>query len=75
MDGIKMYGTTKTQMKGILKIIEEITTDINMEFGINKCKMLTIEKSKQKDEITTEILNRQTLNNMKEDETNKYLGF
>lgn len=75
MDDIKLYASTQTQMKGLLRIVEEITSDIRMEFGIDKCKMLNIEKGKWKNELNIETLNNEILNNMQKDETYKYLGF
>lgn len=33
-------------IKGLLKRVEKIRTDEKMEFGINKCKKLTITKGK-----------------------------
>lgn len=75
MDDIKIYASTKTQMAGLLKTVEDITTDIRMEFGMSKCKMLVIQKGKWKEEISDETLQKQTLNKMHENETYKYLGF
>lgn len=75
MDDIKLYAPSQTQMKNMLKITEHITNDIKMEFGINKCKILHIEREKWKEEIETEILNDEELRNMQQNETYKYLGF
>jgi hypothetical protein len=45
-----------------------------MEFGIHKCKMLHVNKGKWTDE-ETETLNQETVDNMQQTETYKYLGF
>lgn len=74
MDDIKIYAATKTQMKGLLKIVEDVTSDVKLEFGLTKCKMLVVERGKWSDEILTETLNGQTLDNLRDGETYKYLG-
>lgn len=74
MDDIKLYASTQTHLKALLKITEQITNDIKMSFGISKCKAQHIEKGKWTDTLT-ETLNDQILENMEEHETYKYLGF
>lgn len=75
MDDIKIYAATQIQMRGLLKITEEITTDMGMQFGIDKCRMLHIERGKWKDESSTETLNNEILYHMQINKTYKYLGF
>lgn len=74
MDDIKLYASTQAQLKKLLNITEQLTTDIKMKFGISKCKAQHIEKGKWV-ETQTDILDSQTLENMEENETYKYLGF
>lgn len=75
MDDIKIFASNKTQMQSLLRITEQFTQDTCMEFGINKCKMLHIDKGKCKQQNITEVLNNETLENMEPQETYKYLGF
>ena len=75
MDDIKLYAATETQLKELLKITDTFTSDINMEFGINKCKLLHINKGQWKDHHENNTINNQTLDNMLKNETYKYLGF
>lgn len=75
MDDIKIYASTRTELKELLKITENFTKDIRMEFGISKCKALHIEKGKWNDNENREIINNETLENMAENQTYKYLGF
>ncbi|XP_078050794.1 uncharacterized protein LOC144477179 [Augochlora pura] len=75
MDDIKLYGSNTTHITGILKIVENITTDIGMEFGMNKCKQLHIEKGRWITEDEPITLNNQILDNLEQNETYKYLGF
>ena len=75
MDDIKLYAQSQTQMKNLLKVTEDVTNDIKMEFGISKCKILHIEKGRWKGDGETEVLNNEELGNMQQHETYKYLGF
>ncbi|XP_031333830.1 uncharacterized protein LOC116163840 [Photinus pyralis] len=74
IDDIKIYAATKSQLTQLVKIIEKFTKDINMEFGIEKCKAMHIERGKLTDESEPETLNNEILTNMQINETYKYLG-
>lgn len=50
LDDINIKPTTEREMKGLLQISTEISTNIKMEFGINNSKMLHIEKARWKEE-------------------------
>ncbi|KAL1446706.1 hypothetical protein WDU94_005608 [Cyamophila willieti] len=75
MDDIKLYAHDDNEMKELLKIVEKITTDTRMEFGINKCKVVHIRKGKLEQKDNQEMLNEEQIENMEPDETYKYLGY
>lgn len=75
MDDIKLYAKNQQELQRLIKIIEKFTTDIKMEFGIDKCKTQHIERGLWTNRNTTETLNSETLQNMDENEYYKYLGF
>lgn len=75
MDDIKIYATDGNQLKELLKITETITKDTDMEFGINKCKVVHILRGKLQPNEEKEILNTEEVTNMEPDETYKYLGY
>ena len=75
MDDIKIYASSETQMKQLLKTVENITKDTCMEFGIDKCKLLHIEKGKWKRSEEESSLNNEIMHNMEQLETYQYLGF
>nr|CAI5864221.1 unnamed protein product [Callosobruchus analis] len=75
MDDIKLYAATEVQLRELLKITEACSSDIRMEFGMSKCKVLHINKGQWKSHPEQEILTGQTLDNMDKDEVYKYLGF
>lgn len=75
MDDIKIYASNNNEMKELTKIVETITTDTKMEFGINKCKIVNIEKGKLGHTNTCETLNEEVVSNMEPEEVYKYLGY
>lgn len=75
MDDIKIYAPTPTQLRNLLHILEKISKDIGMEFGLSKCKILHIDRGKWVPQEDTETLNCEVLDNMQQAETYKYLGF
>lgn len=42
MDEIKLYGSCKEQMEKFVNITEKYSSDIQMEFGLNKCKTINL---------------------------------
>lgn len=74
MDDIKLYTATKTEHTELLKILEKSTNDIKMEFGMNKCKTLHINRGKWQNEEQASTLNNEHLDNMQPNEYYKYLG-
>lgn len=75
MDDIKLYARTETQMKSLLQIVEEISKDTKMDFGITKCRILHMERGKWTDNDQIVTLNNEIIDHMQPGETYKYLGF
>lgn len=76
MDDIKIYAPTPTQLRSLLHITEEFSEDIGMEFGINKCRTLHVEKGKWANQENSPLtLNNKLLEDIQRAETYKYLGF
>lgn len=74
MDDIKIYAANQQQMRQLLEIIQKFSNDIHMEFGLNKCKTLNIEKGV----IIggdVQLPNGDIIQAMENGETYKYLGF
>lgn len=51
MDDIKLYASNKKQLEALIKTTDRITRDINMEFGFDKCKSISINRGKRLMEI------------------------
>lgn len=46
MDDIKLFGKTKKQITELINTVHMYSNDIGMEFGINKCGILEMNKGK-----------------------------
>ncbi|XP_015189702.1 PREDICTED: uncharacterized protein LOC107073527 [Polistes dominula] len=75
VDDRKLYAATETQLNTLLKITENFTSDIKMQFGIDKCKTTHIERGQWITDDTQRTLQNETLQNLEKHETYKYLGF
>ena len=46
MDDLKVYGKNQNQVDTLVQTIRVVTTDMRMEFGINKCAMLIMKRGR-----------------------------
>ena len=46
MDGLKLYAKNEEQTNTLMRTVYVFSTDISMEFGIKKCRILTIKRGK-----------------------------
>ena len=57
MDGLKLYGKSENEIKGLVSTVEVFSQDIGMEFDIKKCGVIIMQREKVKStdrmEITT----------------------
>lgn len=75
VDDVKVFGSTHNQLSSLLQTLQFISRDIHMEFGIEKCKSLHIERGKWTEPEEKVELNGEVLDAMQSTETYKYLGF
>lgn len=73
MDDIKLYATTATHVNSLLKTVEIFSRDINMKFGLEKCKTQTITRGKHSVN-NFQLEDGKIIESMSERETYKYLG-
>ena len=57
MDDLKLYGKSSNELESLLNTVQIFSTDISMEFGLEKCATLTIHKGK--DSLGLQDANRQ----------------
>ena len=43
---LKVYAATPRQLNQLTKVVEPFTTDIKMEFGLDKCRTLALDVEK-----------------------------
>jgi hypothetical protein len=75
MDDIKLYAATQAQMRNLISTTEKFSEDICMEFGIDKCKTLNINKGKMRQFEGFRLHNDDLISAMEEGDVYKYLGF
>ena len=46
MDDLKLYAKSEEQTNTLVRTMYAFSTDIGMEFGINKCEILTMKRGK-----------------------------
>ena len=46
MDDLKLFGKTEGQLETLINSVRVLSSDINMEFGIQKCGILVMKKGK-----------------------------
>ena len=74
MDDLKLYNSKEKKMKGQLKTVKDFSNDIRMEYGIDKCKKITIIKGKQHPMPDYIIDHETTIKEFDQDQKYKYLG-
>lgn len=76
MDDIKLYGNNDKTLKELLRLTEEFSADVGMEFGISKCRIRITRNGKpSEDESRFLCSTGEVIEGMEDDETYKYLGF
>jgi hypothetical protein len=74
MDDIKLYAKSLNDLNVLAKIVERFSTDIKMDFGINKCKIQSVKKGKI-EYNNYELNNRDIIEPVDNRDGYKYLGY
>ena len=74
MDALKLYSRDEKGLESLVKTIRVFSEDIGMEFGIDKCALLKMEKGKIVKSVGIELPNGKVINLQLEGESYKYLG-
>ena len=72
MDDLKLYSRSEKGLDSLVQTVRVFSEDIGMEFGIEKCAMLVIEKGKIVKLI--ELPDGRAIKSLQEGESYKYLG-
>ena len=74
MDDLKLYSRNEKELDSLVQTIRVCSKHIGMEFGIEKCAMLVIEKGKIVKSVGIELPDGKVFNSLQEGESCKYLG-
>ena len=74
MNDLKLYSRSKKGWDLLVQTIQVFSKDIGMEFGIEKCAMLVIEKGKIVKSVGLELPYGKVIKSLQEGESYKYLG-
>jgi hypothetical protein len=74
MDDLKLYGKSSNELESLLNTVRIFSTDISMEFGLEKCTTLTIHKGKATHTEGLTLSNNNTIKGLSLEESYKYLG-
>ena len=74
MDDLKLYAKSDQKLSQLIQTVHNFSRDINMEFGLDKCNKCTIKKGKKVASNNIELDNQNTVKDLANDTTYKYLG-
>ena len=74
MDDLKVYGRSEKALDSLVQTVRVFSEDIGMEFGIEKCVMLLMEKGKIVKSVGIELPGGKLIKSLQEGESYKYLG-
>ena len=74
MDDLKLYSRSEKGLDLFLQTVCVFSEDIGLEFGIEKCAMLVMEKGKIVQSVGTELPDSKVIKSLQVGESYKYLG-
>ena len=74
MDDLKLYSRSEKRLDSLVQTVRVFSEDIGMEFGIEKCAMLVMEKGKIVKSAGVELPDGKIIKSLQHSESYKYLG-
>ena len=74
VDDLKLYGTSDSQLNGLISTVKKVSDDIQMEFGLDKCAKATFKRGKKVSAEGILLNDHQLIQDLDQTETYKYLG-
>ena len=74
VDDLKLYGTSDSQLNGLISTVKKVSDDIQMEFGLDKCAKATFKRGKKVSAEDILLNDHQLIQDLDQAETYKYLG-
>ena len=73
-DDLKLYSQSEKRLHSLVQTVRVFSEDMGMEFDIEKCVMLVIEKGKILKSVGIELPNGKVIKSLQEGESYKFLG-
>ena len=73
MDDLKLYSQSEKGLDSLVQTVCVFSEDIGMEFGIEKCAMLVMEKGKIVKSVGIELPDGKVIKSLQEGKSYKYL--
>ena len=73
-DDLKLHARNEKSLESLLQTVRVFSNDIGMEFGVEKCAVLTMKKGKMANSDGIALPNKTTMKGLKEGDRYKYLG-
>ena len=73
MDDLKLYSQSEKGLDSLVQTVRVFSEDIGMEFGIEKCAMLVMEKEKIVKSVGIELPDDKVIKSLQERGSYKYL--
>ena len=74
VDDLKLYGTSDKQLTGLINTVKNVSDDIKMEFGLDKCAKASFKRGKKVSVEGIPLNDNQVIQDLDQAETYKYLG-
>ena len=74
LDDLKLYGTNGNQLTGLINTVKNVSDDIKMEFGLDKCAKASFKRGKKGSAEVIPLNNNHVIQDLDQAETHKYLG-
>ena len=74
MDDFKLYSRSEKELDSLVQTVHVFSEDIGMEFGLEKCATLVMEKGKIVKSVGIELPDGKVIKSLQEGESYKYLG-
>ena len=71
---IMMYGTSPSQLSGLINTVRNVSDDIKMEFGLDKCAKASFKRGKKVSAEGIPLNDNQVIQDLDQSEKYKYLG-
>ena len=73
MDGLNLYASNEKSLEVLIETVHVFSNGIGMEYGVEKCAVLTMKKGNMANSDGMALLNKTTIERLKEGDNYNYL--